>query len=100
MFVSLVLINGSLILVNRSSSGSLLQAIVRPNLSLWVLLSGVVAVLAVTLTWQPAMDLFRFGPLHVDDLGVTLLAGVTILVVLQLAKPIWRKASRPARASD
>lgn len=100
VFVSLVLINGSLILVNRSSSGSLLQAIVRPNLSLWVLLSGVVAVLAVTLTWQPAMDLFRFGPLHVDDLGVTLLAGVTILVVLQLAKPIWRKASRPARASD
>lgn len=64
-----MLINGRLILVNRSYSGSLLQAIVRPNLSPWVLLSGVVAVLAVTRTWQSAMDLFRFGPLHLDVLG-------------------------------
>jgi Ca2+-transporting ATPase len=99
VFVSLVLINGGLILVNRSSSGSLLQAIIRPNLSLWVLLSAVAAVLAVTLTWQPAMDLFRFGPLHLDDLGITLLAGATILVVLQFAKPYWRKAPRTAEDS-
>ncbi len=100
VFVSLVLINGGLILVNRSSSGSLLQAIIRPNLSLWVLLSGVAAVLAVTLTWQPAMDLFRFGPLHLDDLGITLLAGATILVVLQLAKSYWRKLSQTAEDSN
>ena len=99
VFVSLVLINGGLILVNRSSSGSLLQAIIRPNLSLWVVLSAVAAVLAVTLTWQPAMDLFRFGPLHLDDLGITLLAGATILVVLQFAKPYWRKAPRTAEDS-
>ena len=94
VFVSLVLINGSLILVNRSFSGSLLSAFIRPNLSLWALLSGVVVVLAVTLTWQPAMDLFRFGPLHIDDLGITLLAGATILVVLQWVKPHWPKVSR------
>ena len=94
VFVSLVLINGSLILVNRSFSGSLLSAFIRPNLSLWALLSGVVVVLAVTLTWQPAMDLFRFGPLHIDDLGITLLAGATIMVVLQWVKPHWPKVSR------
>jgi P-type Ca2+ transporter type 2C len=94
VFVSLVLVNASLILVNRSFSASLLVALIRPNASLWVLLSGVVALLAVALTWPPAMDLFRFGPLHLDDLGLTLLAGVAVLVVLELIKPHWRRGFR------
>ena len=75
VFVSLVLVNASLILVNRSFSGSLLSALLRRNISLWILLSSVAVLLAVVLTWRPAMDLFRFGPLHADDLGVSLLAG-------------------------
>ena len=90
VFVSLVLINVSLILVNRSFSASLLVALGRRNVSLWVLVSGVATVLAVTLTWPPAMKLFRFGPLHLDDLALSLAAGVTILVVLELVKPWWR----------
>ncbi|MDP1963675.1 MAG: hypothetical protein Q8K93_15900 [Reyranella sp.] len=94
MFVSLVLINTSLILVNRSFSSSLLAALARPNLSLSLLLSGVAAILAVSLTWQAAMDLFRFGPLHLDDLGLSLLAGMPVLVVLELIKPYWRTGFR------
>ena len=94
VFVSLVLVNASLILVNRSFSASLLVALLRPNASLWVLLAGVGALLAVALTWPPAMDLFRFGPLHLDDLGLTLLAGVAVLVVLELIKPHWRRGFR------
>ncbi|MGZ5901004.1 MAG: cation-translocating P-type ATPase [Reyranella sp.] len=94
VFVSLVLVNASLILVNRSFSASLLVALTRSNASLWVLLSGVVALLAVALTWPPAMDLFRFGPLHLDDLGLTLLSGVAVLVVLELIKPHWRRGFR------
>ena len=94
VFVSLVLVNASLILVNRSFSSSLLTALVRPNASLWVLLSGVAALLAVALTWPPAMDLFRFGPLHPDDLGLSLLAGAAVLVVLELIKPHWRRGFR------
>ena len=94
MFVSLVLVNASLILVNRSFSSSLLAALVRPNPSLWILLSGVAALLAVTLTWPPAMELFRFGPLHPDDLGLSLLAGAAVLVVLELIKPHWQRGFR------
>jgi Ca2+-transporting ATPase len=94
VFVSLVLINTSLILVNRSFSSSMLSAFARPNLSLWLLLSGVVSILAISLTWQPAMDLFRFGPLHLDDLGLSLLAGAAVLVVLELIKPFWRAGFR------
>ncbi len=90
VFVSLVLINTSLILVNRSFSGSLLVALGRRNLSLWLLLSGVAAILAVALTWPPAMSLFRFGPLHLDDLGLSVASGVAILLILEIAKPRWR----------
>ena len=94
VFVSLVLINASLILVNRSFSSSLLAALLRRNVSLWILLAGVAAVLCVALTWPPAMDLFRFGPLHPDDLGISVLAGAAILVVLETVKPYWRRAFR------
>jgi P-type Ca2+ transporter type 2C len=91
VFVSLVLVNASLILTNRSFSSSLLLALLRPNASLWILLSGVAGLLAIALTWPPAMALFRFGPLHLDDLGLSLLAGVAILVVLEVIKPYWRR---------
>lgn len=94
VFVSLVLINASLILVNRSFSGSLMAALGRRNVSLWILLSVVVAILAVTLTWRPAMELFRFGPLHLDDLAVSALAGIAILVLLEIVKPVWRTGFR------
>jgi P-type Ca2+ transporter type 2C len=94
VFVSLVLINASLILVNRTFNGSLLAALGRRNTSLWILVSAVAAILAVTLTWPPAMDLFRFGPLHLDDLGLSLLAGMSVLLVLELVKPYWRAGFR------
>ena len=92
VFVSLALINASLILVNRSFSGSLLIALTRRNVSLWVLLGGVAGVLCIALTWPPAMELFHFGPLHLDDLSVSVLAGVGILVLLEVVKPYWRAA--------
>ena len=55
-------------------------------------LVAVVAMLSLTLLWPLASDLFRFGPLHGDDLAVTLGAGVFVLVLLEgLLKPIWRE---------
>jgi len=44
--------------------------------------------------WPFASGLFRFGPLHWDDLALTLAAGaiviVIVIVVLEVLKPIWR----------
>jgi Ca2+-transporting ATPase len=94
MFVSLVLINVSLILVNRPFSSSLLVALRRPNAFLWSLLATVAVVLTVALSWPPAMQLFRFGPLHLDDLGLSAAAGLSILVILELVKPFWRDSFR------
>lgn len=89
-FFSLVIAIVSLILVNRSFSASLLTALWRPNWTLAAVLSAVVATLALTLLWPFASDLFAFGPLHADDLALTLGAGIVILVSLELLKPIWR----------
>ncbi|MFN4014807.1 MAG: cation-translocating P-type ATPase [Reyranella sp.] len=94
MFTSLVLINVGLIVVNRSFSSSLSMALRRPNFFLWLLLLLVACVLTVSLTWSPAMDLFRFGPLHADDLGVSVLATAGLVFSLEAVKPWWRHSLR------
>jgi Ca2+-transporting ATPase len=78
-----------LVLVNRSFSASFVSAFLRPNPALaWIFLA-VVAILATTLLWSPASTLFRFGPLHLDDLMMTAGAGLMMLVMLELLKPLW-----------
>ena len=90
-FVSLILSNVGLILVNRSFSSSLARALVRPNPAIWWVLGIVGALLAVTIAWPPARGLLRFGPLHADDLAVTAAAGIAVLLALEAIKPFWRR---------
>lgn len=90
-FFSLVLTIIGLIFVNRSFSASLLTAFRRPNPALALVLLSVTAMLSLTLLWPLASSLFRFGPLHSNDLALTLGAGVLTLVCLELLKPLWRE---------
>ena len=80
-FFSLVLTIVSLIFVNRSFSASLVTALCagRIRRSRWSCLPSL-TMLGLTLLWPFASGLFRFGPLHLDDLAVTLGAGVLVLV--------------------
>jgi Ca2+-transporting ATPase len=90
-FFSLVLTIVALIFVNRSFGASIITALRRPNPALiWVLFS-VTAMLSLTLLWPFASNLFRFGPLHMNDLAVTLAAGVLVLVFLEFLKPHLRE---------
>jgi Ca2+-transporting ATPase len=94
VFFALVLSIISLILVNRSFSTSLLSAFRRPNPALiWILLA-ITTILALTLLWPTAATLFRFGPLHADDLLIILAAGAAILLVLEWLKPLWHARLR------
>ena len=94
VFFSLVLSIVSLILVNRSFSTSLISAFRRPNPALaWIVLA-VAAILALTLLWPAAAALFQFGPLHADDLLVTVAAGAAILLLLEVLKPLWHARLR------
>jgi len=88
-FFSLVVAIVGLIFVNRSFSASLWTAFGRPNAALGAVLVTVVAVLTLSLVWPFAQGLFSFGPLHVDDLAVTVGAGAVLLVLLEVVKPLW-----------
>ncbi len=90
-FFSLILTIIALIFVNRSYSASLLTALKRPNPALVYVLIAVVFMLAMTLLWPVTRDLFRFGPLHWDDLAISFGAGVLALVCLEGLKPFWRR---------
>jgi Ca2+-transporting ATPase len=93
-FFALVLSIVSLIFVNRSFSASLFTALRRPNRALGLVLLAIATMLGMTLLWPFASDLFRFGPLHLDDLALTLGAGVLVLVSLEFLKPLWRDRLR------
>jgi Ca2+-transporting ATPase len=90
VFTTLVLMNVGLILVNRSFRSSLLEALTRPNRTLWVLVGAVILVLGAGLYWPPAQALFHFGPLHLDDLSFCLAAGAGLLVALEFGKRFAR----------
>jgi len=94
-FFSLILTIISLIFVNRSFNASLITALRRPNAALALVLLAVTTMLSLTLLWPFASGLFRFGPLHLGDLALTLGAGVLVLVFLERLKPIWRERLRP-----
>jgi Ca2+-transporting ATPase len=91
-FFSLVTAIVALIFVNRSFSASIVGALRRSNRALKVVLLGVVGILTLTLAWPVAANLFRFGPLHADDLAVTLGAGLLVLLILESLKP--RRSAR------
>ena len=93
-FFSLVLTIVSLIFVNRSFSASLSAAFRRRNGALAVVLLIVAGVLALSLLWPFASSLFRFGPLHLDDLAITVAAGALVLVILELLKRFWMARGR------
>jgi Ca2+-transporting ATPase len=96
-FFSLVLSIVGLIFVNRSFSTSLVTAFTRPNPALAAVLLAVALMLGTTLLWPWATALLRFGPLHANDLAVTLAAGVTLVLVLEAAQTLVRR--RAARQS-
>jgi P-type Ca2+ transporter type 2C len=86
-FFALVMSIIGLIFVNRSFSASIVSALRRSNSALRWVLFGVTTMLGLTLLWPFASALFRFGPLHLDDLAITFGAGVLVLVSLDLIKP-------------
>ncbi len=93
-FFSLVTAIVALIFANRSFSASIPTALRRPNHALKLVLAMVIAALALTLLWPFATTLFRFGPLHADDLSLTVGAGVVLLIALELLKPLLRERVR------
>jgi Ca2+-transporting ATPase len=94
VFVTLVSTNIGLILVNRTYSASILSAFKGNGPTLWAVVGVSFSLLLLSVTWSPAERLFHFGPLHADDLAVTLLGGLIVLVLLDWMKPVFRPQLR------
>jgi Ca2+-transporting ATPase len=89
-FATLVATNLGLVLVNRSLGTSVRAALLRPNTALWWVVAATGTILAGVLLSPPARELFHFGPLHGDDIGIALTSGLAALFLLELAKKLTR----------
>jgi len=91
VFAAVVVTNFGLIFVNRSFASSVTEALGRRNVALWIVLAVTALLLATTIYVPPVHDLFHFGVLHFDDVGVALGAGAATLVLLELSKRWWTR---------
>lgn len=82
-FISLVLVYGSF--------GTSLRDLVGQRNCVLIWISAVtVSMLALILALPLGRELFRFGPLHADDLLLVLAAVAGVVIVLEGLKRFWR----------
>jgi Ca2+-transporting ATPase len=89
-FVSLVLVSLGLVLVNRSFGASLRDLVGQRNRALAWVTTATVAMLVLVLAAPPARTLFRFGPLHADDLLVVAAIVIAVVATLEGVKRFWQ----------
>ncbi|MBS0366526.1 MAG: cation-translocating P-type ATPase [Proteobacteria bacterium] len=92
-FTALVSSFLTLILVNRSSSRSLLRMMRVPNPAMWWVLGGTAAALAAILTLPALQGLFSFAPLHATDLILSMVGGFVSLLWFEALKHPLLKGS-------
>ena len=97
MFFALVAAILALILVNRSFSASLLDAVTRHNAALRYVIVAIAAITGVILFWPRAQKLLNFGAITWEDMTLAAGLGVALLIALEGCKPFVRRAfSRPS----
>ena len=99
-FFALVVAILVLVLVNRSFNPSLGSAFARPGPAMLMVLAGVGLVLAGSLILPQASELFRFGPLHGDDLLIVAGAAFVMLLGLEAVKLLRPAATAPEAGQD
>jgi Ca2+-transporting ATPase len=88
-FFSLVLAILSLIVVNRSFKPFGTFGLRHRNRTALVIVAGVAAGLSLPLFWSGVAHLFGFGPLHLDDLAVTVGGAGLVYALLESTKRLW-----------
>jgi Ca2+-transporting ATPase len=89
----------ALILVNRSFSASMRDALVRHNAALRYVVAAIVCVTGLILFLPRAQMLLKFGLIAWSDMTLALGMGIGLLAILEACKPLIRKAT-PRRRSD
>jgi P-type Ca2+ transporter type 2C len=92
-FATLVVAFVTIILVNRSWTRSILSMLRAPNPALWWVLGATGLFLTAILNIPALQQVFYFAPLHSDDLGLSILAGVACLLWLEILKVVWSRGT-------
>ena len=82
-FFALVATILELISLNRSFHPSVLHIVRHPGPALVSVLLAVILALSTTLAVPVIADLFKFGPLHGDDLALVIGAAVAMVIGLE-----------------
>jgi len=90
IFISLIIINLSLILINRSFSASILKIFKHKNPILGWGTIGMAVLFAIIFFTPFSKELFNLGDVHFHDVMFALLAGIISMVLLEGMKPIFR----------
>ncbi len=91
MFFALINEIVALILVNRSFSASLAEALARHNAALVYVAVAIVSVTALILFLPQAQTLLKFGSIALSDMALASGMGVMLLLMLEGAKPLVRR---------
>jgi Ca2+-transporting ATPase len=89
-FVSLVLVNLALVLVNLSYSHDWRDTFKRTNRALLFIATFAVLVIAIAIFWLPAAKSFGFGAFHLHDFAICVFAALTVLFLLEGIKRVFR----------
>lgn len=90
IFVSLIIINLSLILINRSFSASIVKIFKHKNPVLGWGSIGILGFFGIILFTPFAKELLGLGDTHIHDLVFAVMAGIAAMVILERIKPIFR----------
>jgi Ca2+-transporting ATPase len=86
--------------MNRSWTRSTVAMLGERNPALWWVVAGGAAFLAVVLFAPPVRALFSFAPLHAQDIGLSLAAGLACLAWFEVLKlTAWWKRLQAGVAS-
>lgn len=94
-FTTLIVANLALVLTNRSQTRTILSTLRTPNVMLWWIIGGAVALLTLVLYIPFLRELFHFATLHLNDVLICLAAGFASILWFEGVKVI-RKRSTPA----
>ncbi len=85
-FSTLIVANLSVIITNRSWSSSFITLLKTPNKAMYWVIGIALSVLGMALFIPPVQKMFRFGPLHLNDLFLCLMAGLICILWFDLLK--------------
>ena len=91
VFFALITELVALILVNRSFSASLGQALLRRNAALHYISAAIISVTALILFVPSAQTLLKFGSIAWSDMALAVGLGVGLLLLLEACKPLVRR---------